>query len=94
MDIQTYLKTNPQQMRVLAQEMGIGVANIYQWMRGIRPVPVERCAVVERLTGGEVTRKDLRPDDWHEIWPELAAISESSQPQRQTHPATNSTPAD
>ena len=20
---------------------------------------------------GAVTRKDLRPDDWHEIWPEL-----------------------
>ncbi|MBP8225091.1 MAG: hypothetical protein KAX59_02975, partial [Acidovorax sp.] len=26
-----------------------------------------------------VTRIDLRPDDWHEIWPELA-ISEEKQP--------------
>lgn len=24
-------------------------------------------------TGGAVSRKELRPDDWHRIWPELAA---------------------
>ncbi|EPI3744643.1 transcriptional regulator, partial [Neisseria gonorrhoeae] len=27
---------------------------------------------IEKLTGGAVNRKDLRPDDWHLIWPELA----------------------
>ena len=26
---------------------------------------------IEQATNGEVTRKDLRPDDWHLIWPEL-----------------------
>lgn len=93
MDIQTYLKDNPEKRRALAQEMDIGIANIYQWMRGLRPVPVERCAVIERLTQGAVTRKDLRPNDWHEIWPELA-LNESSQPQPQTPHATNSTLAD
>jgi len=28
------------------------------------------CVRIERETGGEVTRKDLR-SDWREIWPEL-----------------------
>lgn len=28
---------------------------------------------IEIESEGVVTRKDLRPDDWHEIWPELAA---------------------
>jgi len=28
---------------------------------------------IERATDGAVTRKDLRPEDWHEIWPELAS---------------------
>lgn len=93
MDIQTYLKNNPEKRRALAQEMDIGIANIYQWMRGLRPVPVERCAVIERLTQGAVTRKDLRPNDWQEIWPELAANA-PSQPQPQTPPESNSTPAD
>jgi DNA-binding transcriptional regulator YdaS (Cro superfamily) len=32
----------------------------------------ENCVVIERATGGLVTRKDLRPDDWERIWPELA----------------------
>jgi DNA-binding transcriptional regulator YdaS (Cro superfamily) len=29
-------------------------------------------AKIEAFTGGDVTRKDMRPDDWHVIWPELA----------------------
>ena len=45
---------------------------VSQWGSGTRPVPIERCVPIERATLGKVTRKDLRPDDWHEIWPELA----------------------
>lgn len=29
------------------------------------------CVAIERATNGQVTRKDLRPDDWRLIWPEL-----------------------
>lgn len=29
------------------------------------------CVRIRRSTGGAVTRRDLRPDDWHQIWPEL-----------------------
>lgn len=28
---------------------------------------------IERATNGAVGRRDLRPDDWADIWPELAA---------------------
>ena len=28
-------------------------------------------ARVEHVTNGAVTRKELRPNDWHLIWPEL-----------------------
>ncbi|MBU6993538.1 transcriptional regulator [Ferrovum myxofaciens] len=30
----------------------------------------ERCVLIEQISQGVVTRKDLRPDDWHLIWPE------------------------
>ena len=30
------------------------------------------CAALERESAGAVTRRDLRPDDWQVIWPELA----------------------
>ncbi|MGT2453756.1 YdaS family helix-turn-helix protein [Cupriavidus basilensis] len=56
----------------LARKVGLAPTVVYQWRAGIRPVPVDRCAAVERATDGAVTRKDLRPDDWQEIWPELA----------------------
>ncbi len=31
------------------------------------------CVVIERESHQAVTRRDLRPADWHLIWPELAA---------------------
>ena len=33
-------------------------------------------ADIERITAGAVTRRDLRPDDWQRVWPELAAQAE------------------
>lgn len=41
-------------------------------------VPEKRAVQIEVATDGAVTRRDLRPDDWHEIWPELV-ISEPNQ---------------
>lgn len=31
----------------------------------------EICVSIEQASNGAVTRKDLRPDDWAQIWPEL-----------------------
>lgn len=38
--------------------------------KGSLPSPA-LCVLVETHSGMNVTRKDLRPDDWHLIWPEL-----------------------
>lgn len=51
-------------------------AQLRQWRHGYsgrRPSPVN-CVAIERATDAIVTRKDLRPDDWHLIWPELVGI--------------------
>jgi DNA-binding transcriptional regulator YdaS (Cro superfamily) len=40
---------------------------------GNKNASAEVASAVERETSGIVTRKDLRPDDWPLIWPELAA---------------------
>lgn len=54
----------------LARRLGVTPAAVSQWFSGDRPiVPIERCVQIERETG--VRRWDLRPDDWHCIWPEL-----------------------
>lgn len=61
--------------RDLADKIGITPVLISQWANALRPVPPERCVEIERATGGEVSRKDLRPDDWYKIWPELEAAA-------------------
>ena len=56
----------------LAKSLQVSQPTVSDWCTGKKRVPIERCAAIERATNGAVTRKDLRPDDWHEIWPELA----------------------
>lgn len=56
----------------LAKRINAHVQDISDWKQGLRPVPVRHCVAIERATGGAVTRKDLRPNDWQDIWPELA----------------------
>lgn len=55
-------------------------AQIRQWQHGYAsrlPGPAY-CVAIEKATAGAVTRRDLRPDDWHLIWPELAAPSKEA----------------
>ena len=53
-----------------ATALGVTVAALGNWKA--RGVPVQRCVAIERLAAGTVTRRDLRPGDWQDIWPELA----------------------
>ena len=55
---------------LLAQGLGVTAAAVGNWKT--RGVPIEYCPKIETLTMGEVSRQDLRPDDWQALWPELA----------------------
>ena len=49
---------------------------IRQWRHGYadrQPSP-EFAAAIELATEGKVRRWDLRPKDWHRIWPELINV--------------------
>ena len=55
--------------------LGLGISTVYLSQLAARqdqrePSP-ELCVRFEDATAGAVTRRDLRPDDWHRIWPEL-----------------------
>lgn len=57
---------------MLASAIGVGQSVISNWRaRGTVP-SANYCTAIERATAGAVTRRDLRPDDWRAIWPELA----------------------
>ena len=74
MDLRTYLSTGEQRQREFAEALGVTQGLISQWARGKAAPPPNRCVAIERMTGGEVTRQELRPDDWKDIWPELEEI--------------------
>lgn len=69
MDLKTYLKTHKQVE--LARVLGVTQGAVHQWANGLTAVAIERCVPIERATDGAVTRRDLRPNDWRDIWPEL-----------------------
>lgn len=62
----------------LAALLDVTPQAICNWKK--RGVPIDRCVSIERATGGRVGRKDLRPDDWADHWPELTADAGATLP--------------
>lgn len=57
----------------LAEKIGVRPSAISNWRARGTVLDAQFCVAIERATGGSVTRRDLRPEDWQDIWPELAA---------------------
>jgi DNA-binding transcriptional regulator YdaS (Cro superfamily) len=71
MNLSSYFEIPGNTQVDLAQKVGVSQSMISQIATGLRPCPIPTCVAIERETEGSVSRKDLRPDDWQEIWPEL-----------------------
>ena len=74
MNLDAYLsQPGSPSMAAFARDLGLNPDQVRQWRHGHdnrRPSP-ENCAAIEAATSRAVMRWDLRPDDWHRIWPEL-----------------------
>lgn len=64
--------------QALADALTIKSPSISGWRQSGR-VPAERCAAIEQLTNGQVTRNDLRPD----VFGPLPSIALDEQPARE-----------
>lgn len=78
MKLKDYLRT-PGAMTVAQLRAAAGVksdAQVRQWQHGYagRLPSASSCVAIERATAGAVRRWDLRPTDWHQIWPELIGV--------------------
>jgi DNA-binding transcriptional regulator YdaS (Cro superfamily) len=71
MDLKTYIAAERGRATALAAKLGVSPSYLSQLVNGQSPISPERCVDIWRATDGEVTRQDLRPDDWARIWPEL-----------------------
>lgn len=54
----------------LGRLMGHPQALVHKWLNSSKPLGEKHCVKLEMLLG--IDRSRLRPDDWQEIWPELA----------------------
>lgn len=54
-----------------AQNVGSSVGHLTNVAYGYRPCSPVLCVQIEAAASGAVMRWELRPDDWHLIWPEL-----------------------
>lgn len=71
--LKTYLMALPVAERMaFAQQCGTTWPFLRNIAYGYRLAGEKLCVAIEKATAGQVARRDLRPDDWHEIWPELA----------------------
>lgn len=57
----------------LSNTIGIDKGYMSLLRKGILKVPIHHCLSIEIVTNGAVTREDLRPEDAHLIWPDIAS---------------------
>jgi DNA-binding transcriptional regulator YdaS (Cro superfamily) len=62
MDIQSYLDKHSLTQDGFAEMIGVSQGAVWQWLNGRTKVSPKHFLEIERKTGGEVTREDLRPD--------------------------------
>jgi DNA-binding transcriptional regulator YdaS (Cro superfamily) len=71
--LKTYLKSlgDDDARERFAKDCGTTWGHMRNSSYGLRALAPEVCVLAERLSDRAVRRWELRPDDWHLIWPEL-----------------------
>jgi len=69
--IALYLKKHRMTQTDFAASVDVSIGAVHQYINEIRPVSDKVCVRIEKFTQGELNRKNLRPDDWREVWPEI-----------------------
>lgn len=71
MKLKEYFLSRRGEQSRMAKVLGVSRSQMSQMVSGSCAISNERCVVIENLTSGLVSRKDLKPDEWKKIWPEL-----------------------
>lgn len=65
----THPLDRPGERSVIVAALKVSQQAISNWKA--REVPIEHCLQIELATNGRITRKELRPNDFWKIWPDL-----------------------
>ncbi|WP_416258973.1 transcriptional regulator, partial [Escherichia coli] len=68
------------EQRMFACECGTSIGYLRKALSKGQVLGASLCVLIERASNGEVTRQQLRPFDWMNIWPELEDTKMLTQP--------------
>jgi DNA-binding transcriptional regulator YdaS (Cro superfamily) len=71
MKLREYLNAERGSSARLAAQLEVSPSYLSQMAAGDAAISPARCVLIEQYTDGAVTRRDLRPKDWMDIWPEI-----------------------
>ena len=72
MQFKTYFfALSKKERATFALKVGTTVGHLTNFCYGYTKLAAEVCVAIEQATKSAVRRWDLKPDDWHRIWPEL-----------------------
>ena len=76
MKLKTYIdKSERGTAKRLADALEVSPSFLSQMASGYAPISPARAVKIEQETGGLVSRKEMYPNDWHLIWPELVDVA-------------------
>lgn len=55
----------------LAAFLGVPAPNVSCWVMGVKSPSIKTAVAIENFTEGQVSRREIFPDSWGDIWPEL-----------------------
>lgn len=92
MDLKTYIQADRGRASRLADKLGISRSYLSQLASGKAPLSAKRCVAIERETEREVTRQEMKPSEWADIWPDL--IPPGEPPRRRKDDQYDAAPGD
>jgi DNA-binding transcriptional regulator YdaS (Cro superfamily) len=80
MQFKNWVESERGRSGALAVYLKVPPSFVSKMVSGEKPIPVTHMAGIEAFSNSQVTRKEMRPDDWRTIWPELATLAVPAPP--------------
>lgn len=79
MDLKTFVfGLTPEKREVFAKRCGTTRKHLQNCAYGYRSLATDVAVAIERESEGQVSRKEMFPDNWKDHWPELMTTAEKA----------------
>jgi DNA-binding transcriptional regulator YdaS (Cro superfamily) len=78
MNLKSWVELERGRATALAKAIDVPQSFVSKMVSGEKAIPAEHCKAIARISEGQVTCQEMRPDDWHKYWPELADVQLSA----------------